>query len=270
MTVLHTEAVDLAYDDIGRGEPALLCLHGFSCGREDFAHQVDAFAGRHRVVAFDQRGHGESSLARDGFYGFDATAHDARALCNALGISRPVVIGHSLGGVTALRLGADGFASALVLLDSTVDIPTEVNTELAAYVQHLDALSGEQFRDEVRQYARGRMIDPSDDRATADRLVERAAGVAKAAYVAGVRSIVATDVAGLASAVEVPTLFVASSLPWLRPDRVHELRPDWYLGRTVGAGHFHHVFVADQVNAMVRRFLESVDAGFRLAATSAW
>src|SRR5579864_3049542 len=125
MAVLRTEAVDLAYDDAGEGSPPLLLLHGFSCGREDFVHQVEAFSPRHRVIAFDQRGHGQSSLARDGSYGFKATADDARALCHELGIVRAVVVGHSLGGVSALRLARDGFASALVLLDSTVELPHE-------------------------------------------------------------------------------------------------------------------------------------------------
>jgi pimeloyl-ACP methyl ester carboxylesterase len=270
VAVLHTASVDLAYDDVGHGSPALLLLHGFSCGRSDFADQVEAFSPRHRVIAFDQRGHGETSLARDGFYGFEATAADAKALCEALGVAHPVVVGHSLGGVSAIRLAVDGSASALVLLDSTVELPPEVGSELAAYVDHLDGLTVDAFREEVRAYARQRMIDPSDDPQVADALVERAAQVPKDAYVAGVRSIVGADVADLVRSVDVPALFIASSLPWLRPDRVHELRPDWFVGRTVGAGHFHHVLVPGQVNPMIERFLESIGAGFTRAAKSAW
>ncbi len=114
------------------------------------------------------------------------------------------------------------------------------------------------------------MIDPSDDPRIADRLIERAAHVQKDAYVAGVRSIVGANVAELACAVDVPSLFIASSLPWLRPDRVHELLPGWFLGRTVGAGHFHHLLVPTQVNAMIERFLSSIEAGFARAAPSDW
>lgn len=268
--VLRTEAVDLAYDDAGAG-PSLLLLHGFSCDRSDFVHQVAEFAVDHRVVAFDQRGHGESSLARDGRYGFEATAEDARALCQALGLIHPVVVGHSLGGVSALRLAAEpGFAAGLVLLDSTVDIPPDVQSELASYSDRLEDLSDTEFAQEIAGYARWRMIDPSDDPAVADRLVARAARVPKTAYVPGIRSIQGVDVAALAGAVTVPTLFIASSLPWLRPDRVHELAPKWFLGRTVGAGHFHHLLVPDQVNSMIRRFLDSLAAGFHEAAPSEW
>ncbi len=271
MAVLHTEAVDLAYDEAGEGSPALLLLHGHSCARTDFVHQVEAFSSSHRVIAFDQRGHGDSSKARDGSYGFEATAGDARVLCEALGVERPVVVGHSLGGVSALRLAAEpGFASALVLLDSTVEIPGEVESELAAYNDRLEGLSDAEFRHEVRAYARYRMIDPSDDQKVADELIERAAQVPKDVYVPAASSIAGVDIARIAAAVEVPALFIASSLPWIRPERVHELQPGWFLGRTVGAGHFHHLLVADQVNAMIERFLASIDEGFPKAAPSEW
>ncbi len=270
-SVLRTEAVDLAYEDVGQGSPPVLFLHGFSCDRSDFVHQVTELSPRHRTVAFDQRGHGESSLARDGEYGFEATARDAIALCESLGLRNPVLVGHSLGGVSALRLAAmRGFASALILLDSTVEIPPDVQAELCSYTERLDGLGDDQFSQEIEQYARSRMIDPSDDPDIAAQLVERAARVPKTAYVRGVRSIQQVDVAEMARAVTIPTLFIASSLPWLPPDRVHELAPSWFLGRTIGAGHFHHLLAPDQVNSMIRRFLDSIAQGFKEAAPSQW
>jgi pimeloyl-ACP methyl ester carboxylesterase len=151
-----------------------------------------------------------------------------------------------------------------------VDIPQEVQNELAAFVDRLDALTDREFHEEVRGYARYRMIDPSDDERTADELIDRAARVPKDAYVPAVRSIVGVDVAGIARDVDVPALFIASSLPWIPPERVHQLLPDWFLGRTVGAGHFHHLLVPEQVNAMIERFLASIELGFDRAAPSEW
>jgi pimeloyl-ACP methyl ester carboxylesterase len=271
MAVLTTDAVDIAYDDVGSGDTAIVCIHGFSCARTDFVHQMAHFSGSHRVVAFDQRGHGESSVARDGRYGFDVNADDAATLCAALGIERPVVVGHSLGGVSAIELARrPGFASALVLLDSTVDLPLDLHAELAAYNDRLEAMDDEAFRQEVSRFARVRMVDPCDDPAIVDPLMTRAAAVRKDIYVAGARSIVGHDVATMARQVEVPALFIASSLPWLAPQRVHEVCPSWFLGRTVGAGHFHHLLVPDQVNAMVEQFLAVVAAGFTSTAESPW
>ena len=268
---LQLANVDLAYDDMGTGSPPILLLHGFSCGRTDFVHQLAQFSERHRVVAFDQRGHGQSSLAGDGSYGFGVDVADARAFCGELGVTRPIVVGHSLGGVSALQLAAEpGFASALVLLDSTIELPDEVEEQLAAFVEGLERSNDEEFKEQVRQYARAQMIDPSDDAKEAGRLIERSARVPKDVYVAGVKSIVGVDVRAMALSVTVPTLFIGSSLPWIDLGRVHALRPDWFLGRTVGAGHFHHLLVPDQVNAMIGRFLASIDTGFPQAAASPW
>jgi pimeloyl-ACP methyl ester carboxylesterase len=51
------------YDDVGEGTPMLLVHAG--CGdRRMWVHQLDALAGRHRVIAYDWRGYGESDAAR--------------------------------------------------------------------------------------------------------------------------------------------------------------------------------------------------------------
>jgi len=268
---LHTSNVDLAFEDLGDGSPPIIFLHGFSCARTDFVHQMFHFSRHHRVVAFDQRGHGASSTARDGIYGFTTDAADARAMCQALDLVRPIVVGHSLGGLAALHLAADSeFASALVLLDSTIEMPDEVQSQLVAFLDRLERSDAEAFKEQVRQYALAQMIDPSDDPLVAKQLVERSASVPKEVYVQGVRSVVGIDVRAMALAVTIPTLFIGSSLPWIDLGRVHELRPDWFIGRTVGAGHFHHLLVPEQVNAMIERFLSSVNAGFERAAASQW
>jgi hypothetical protein len=114
------------------------------------------------------------------------------------------------------------------------------------------------------------MIDPGDDRDVAEQLVSRSASMAKHVYIAGARSIVDVDVLQTALAVEVPVLFIASSLPWIDPGRVHQLRPGWFIGRTVGAGHFHHLLAADQVNAMIERFAANVERGITEAPPTDW
>ena len=76
------------------------------------------------------------------------------------------------------------------------------------------------------------------------------------------------DQAAAATAVTAPTLFIASSRPFVEVQRIHDARPDWYLGRTVGAGHFHHLLVPDQVNGMIDAFLAQVHGGFAAAQPS--
>jgi hypothetical protein len=63
-------------------------------------------------------------------------------------------------------------------------------------------------------------------------------------------------------------MFIGSSRPFVELERIHQVRPDWYLGRTVGAGHFHQLLVPDQVNGMIVSFLRQVGRGFPAAQPS--
>jgi pimeloyl-ACP methyl ester carboxylesterase len=81
----------------------LLLLHGFSHEAhvwDDFAPLV---APHYRVLALDARGHGDSDRDPEGRYGWDALVADVEAVTGKLGIERLVVVGHSMGGRTAIR-----------------------------------------------------------------------------------------------------------------------------------------------------------------------
>src|SRR5690349_9128019 len=98
--------MQLAFDDTGSGDPAIVFLHGWCCDRSYFAPQVDHFSAAHRVISVDQRGHGEAHPAPDSDCSIAAFAGDAAELIESLGLDRPLVVGHSLGGIISLALAA--------------------------------------------------------------------------------------------------------------------------------------------------------------------
>ncbi|MEU1207658.1 alpha/beta hydrolase [Nocardia sp. NPDC005825] len=79
----------------------IVLAHGWSCALEYWNPQINAFAGEYRVIAFDQRGHGESDSGVRAF-GADQLADDFSDLLDA--VLRPgqqaVLVGHSMGGMT--------------------------------------------------------------------------------------------------------------------------------------------------------------------------
>ncbi|MCU1429332.1 MAG: alpha/beta hydrolase fold protein, partial [Actinomycetia bacterium] len=112
--------VELAYDTAGSGDPPIVFVHGWACDRSYFAPQFEHFAGGHAVASLDLHGHGESSRpdATSGAYDIDRFADDVLAVAEAAGFDRPVVVGHSLGGVTALACAArPGAVRAAVMVD---------------------------------------------------------------------------------------------------------------------------------------------------------
>jgi pimeloyl-ACP methyl ester carboxylesterase len=101
----------------GQGAPIAL-LHGLASNARIWDVVAARLSPRFRVLALDQRGHGQSDKPTEG-YDFDTVAADARAAFERLGIVRPVLVGHSWGGNVALHLAAhvDPPPRALVLVD---------------------------------------------------------------------------------------------------------------------------------------------------------
>lgn len=79
----------------------LVLVHGWSCSIEYWNPQINAFADRYRVLAYDQRGHGESELGRAPL-GAASLADDLVAVLDAAlpAGKRAVLVGHSMGGMT--------------------------------------------------------------------------------------------------------------------------------------------------------------------------
>lgn len=102
-----------------RTRPTVVLLHGGpgSFDHSYFKPDFERLSAVAQVVYLDLRGHGRSAWGDPASWGFELCADDVRAFCDALGIARPVVYGHSLGGMVAMVYGArhPGHAGALVL-----------------------------------------------------------------------------------------------------------------------------------------------------------
>ncbi|AWE50798.1 alpha/beta fold hydrolase [Streptomyces nigra] len=104
------------------GAPAVVLAHGWTCSTAFWAAQIRALAVDHRVVAYDQRGHGRSPAAA--VCSTDGLADDLEAVLKATLApgERAVIAGHSMGGMTVMAAAArPAFRehAAAVLLCST-------------------------------------------------------------------------------------------------------------------------------------------------------
>ncbi|MBN8937186.1 MAG: alpha/beta hydrolase [Rhizobiales bacterium] len=108
MPSFHNRSVEIAFLDEGEGEPILL-VHGFASSKEFNWVNPGWFttlkgAGR-RVIALDNRGHGQSTKLYDpADYHTERMVDDARALLDHLGLPRADVMGYSMGARIAAFL----------------------------------------------------------------------------------------------------------------------------------------------------------------------
>ncbi len=248
------DGVKLAFEETGSGSPPVVLVHGWTCNRSYFAPQRDHLAGKHRVVSVDLRGHGESDKPK-GPYTIAGFADDVAWLCRELALTKPVVIGHSMGGMTALELAArhPDLPSAIVVCDSPMAMPAQL-------VANLGTVSAEFRKPDWRPAHRAFLSDvlfiASDDPARKARILGDMTSAPDHVTLGCWDAIVGADMDGALRKCKTRFLYIAAASPLADLARLRELCPQVVTGQTVGAGHFHQLEVPDQVNAMIDRFLE--------------
>ncbi|MGH0029488.1 MAG: alpha/beta fold hydrolase [Myxococcota bacterium] len=111
--------LEVEYAESGAGDRALVLVHGFTGSRDDFSDVLPALGARGRTIAVDNRGHGGTSNPGGG-YDFDRLVTDLAGFLDALDLPRCDLLGHSLGGMVALRfaLAHPARTASLVLMDT--------------------------------------------------------------------------------------------------------------------------------------------------------
>jgi len=117
------DGVGIVYSAAGAGEPALVFVHGGLADRTFWDAQLKAFAGRHRVLALDLAGHGESGTNRKK-WGIPEFGADVRAVVDAEKPKHVIIMGNSLGGPVAIEaaLLLPGCALGVIGVDTFQDL----------------------------------------------------------------------------------------------------------------------------------------------------
>ena len=243
----------LAYREAGTGDPPIVLVHGMACDHTHLLPQLEHLSSRHRVVAVDQRGHGASD-APEGEYTTEVLAADLGRFVDRLGLERPVLVGHSLGGGVVLHLAVEHpeLVRGVVLLDSGVRRTTARREELQPFY---DSLGGPDHMDRVREFVRARLFEDTDGEEVFEAVASVMAAVPARIFLAMGAGVVSYDSWRTALACRAPALLIMGARPFVDVGALSELPPVWQFGQTVGAGHFHQLVVPDQVNAMLDRFL---------------
>jgi pimeloyl-ACP methyl ester carboxylesterase len=105
-----------------QGQPIVL-LHGFLGHAHVWDRIAEAFSDRYRVLALDQRGHGESGWSQEAAYTIDDHFLDIDTFLTTLELSNVILIGHSMGGRNALFYTAckPSQVARLILVDARPD-----------------------------------------------------------------------------------------------------------------------------------------------------
>jgi pimeloyl-ACP methyl ester carboxylesterase len=268
LRTIVTSHGSLAVEESGGGGIPLLLIHGNSFCRGVFRHQLQGpLAEKHRLIAFDLPGHGESSNAPDPArsYTLPGLADAAVELLEKLGVTEAVVLGMSLGGHIGIEMVprfpgmrglmivgsppvgrnnmAQGFnASAQMGVAGKQDL-SEV--EIEAFVQGIFGESADPFLRECVARADGRFRKRLFEAARAgagvdQRMIVETSPVPLAVVNGGADRIVNLDYFDT----------VAYALLWEGHPR-----------RVAGSGHAPFWEAPNEFNPILERFLRDVETG---------
>jgi non-heme chloroperoxidase len=205
------QGVSLFVQDVGHGRPVVL-LHGWALGHELWDRQVhEIVSAGMRAVALDLRGHGSSSKPFEG-YDVERLADDVIAVIEALGLERVVLVGWSIGGLTAFRLASarPDLVERLVLVSSNgvaaSSVPGLPFGAAAADVE--EAVIGAELSDRVssREQQIRRNLLPGMSESTIQWLIGLTLRVPVWAGVAALRTVLHTDQVSEATTLGVPLI----------------------------------------------------------------
>lgn len=126
---VSVHGIEMAYEEHGAGTRPLVLVHGFTGSRRDFSWRFPELAALGRTIAPDLRGHGESTNTGDpAGYTLEQIALDLVAFLDALGVESCDLLGHSMGGMAALRvaLAAPQRVASLILMGTSAHCPSGI------------------------------------------------------------------------------------------------------------------------------------------------
>jgi pimeloyl-ACP methyl ester carboxylesterase len=126
------DGVTIVYSAAGSGEPGIVFIHGGLAERSFWDAQLQFFAGRHRTVALDLPGHGESGSDRTR-WGLPEFGADVKAVFEAEKLEAVILVGNSLGGPVAMEaaLLLPGKALGVVGVDTFQEVDYTITPDEA-------------------------------------------------------------------------------------------------------------------------------------------
>lgn len=257
-SVRSADSVPIEYRVYGRGEPALVFIHGWSCDSSYWRAQVEEFRSRYTVATVDLAGHGASGRNRTS-WSMAAFGADVAAVARELPNEKLVLIGHSMGGPVALAaapalgerllgiIGIDTFKS--------VDAVPQPRSEADAVLAQMKA----DFVGTTREFVDLHFFAKGADPALRRQIVHDMALAPPEVAIPALAALLEMDHAAALAGAGVPIVAINADLGAPTDEAgIRTLAPRFRLEVVEGLGHFLMMEDPPRVNALIEREVRSL------------
>jgi pimeloyl-ACP methyl ester carboxylesterase len=256
--ICETNGIDIYYTRTGGSKPPLILLHGLTANGICWTALAHSLEGEYDVIMPDARGHGKSSVPDYGYRYVDH-ANDVAGLINALRLPPPVLLGHSMGGMTAAVVASrkPNLLRGLILADPTFLSPKVQRKVHDSDVadQHRRILS--MSLDEVVAEARTRHPNRSSE--NLELFARARLQTSLSAF--DVLTPPNPDYKQLVSKINVPSLLVFGDkgvVSSVVAEELQRLNPGFQVEQIREAGHSVHLDQPKRFEVVVKFFLRSI------------
>ncbi len=258
--ICETNGISIHYTRTGRNSLPLILLHGLTANGTCWTALARDLERDYDVIMPDARGHGKSSVPEDG-YRYEDHAKDVVGLIKALKLSSPILIGHSMGGMTATVVAG---RNPKLLRGLILEDPSFLSPKVQREVRDSDV--ADQHRrflkmslDEVLADARTRHPQRSSE--LLELLARARLQTRMSAF--DVLTPPNPDYMQLVSSIDVPTLLVIAENGVVSSEVAAELQcvnSKFQVEKIPNAGHGVHYDQPERFAAVVKSFLYSIGA----------
>jgi pimeloyl-ACP methyl ester carboxylesterase len=242
------------YVNYGKGDEALVLIHGWTCSVDSWREQVDDFAKRNRLIAIDLPGHGESDKPQVA-YSMDYFARAIDAVMRDAHVKRAVLVGHSMGTPVARQFYRKYPEKTLAIV--VVDGVVRPLADKATMDRMLDGFRAPNYKDALSQMF-SMMAGPGLSAAALARIKEVSLRTPQHVVVSAMEGMADPSIWG-EDKINVPVLAIMAKNPFFPPNLeeiFRQLAPNLEFHMWEGVGHFVMVEKPKEFNETVIAFLD--------------
>jgi pimeloyl-ACP methyl ester carboxylesterase len=252
-TRIKGPAGSLFVDDGGTGGIPVIFLHSFGGSTEHWENQLEHLRKTRRAVAFDFRGHGKSDLPMDSEYSAQAIAEDLKSVIDSLGIDRFILVGHSMGGSSAISYAAiePERVAGLMLVGTPGKTPEAQSKPIIA------SLESDQYDKVMGDYMKSLLANAKPE---VDSLVMKGSKkISKEASLIIIKDLFAYDPLPLLQRYPGPKLIVTTTRESEQPNALFKQLGDVPYKTIAGTSHWVQLDKPDEFNKILDEFIDRVE-----------
>jgi pimeloyl-ACP methyl ester carboxylesterase len=252
-TRIKGPAGSLFIDDGGTGGIPVVFLHSFGGTTEHWQSQLEHLRKTRRAVAFDFRGHGKSDLPVDSQYSTQSIAEDLKSVVDSLGIDRFILVGHSMGGASAITYASiePERVAGLMLVGTPGKTPEAQAKPIIA------SLESDQYDKVMSGYMKSLLADAKPG---VDSLVMKGSNqISKEASLTIIKEVFAYDPLPLLQRYSGPKLIVATTREAEQPNALFKQLGDVPYKTIGGTSHWVQLDKPEEFNKILDGFIDRVE-----------